>query len=70
MLFFAAILYVDDTDLLLRADHPETPDGDFFQKIQSALGTWARIALATGGDLKATKCHASIGTFSFVNGKA
>jgi hypothetical protein len=26
--------------------------------------------LASGGDLKAAKCHASIGTFIFVNGKA
>jgi hypothetical protein len=70
MLFFATILYVDDTNLLLCAGHPETPDCEFFQKIQLTLSTWARITLVTGGDPKAAKCHASIITFSFVNGKA
>ena len=30
MLFFVVILYLDDTDLLLRADNPETPEIVFF----------------------------------------
>ena len=41
MLHFSATLYVGYMDLLLRADNPETPDCEFFQKIQRALSTWA-----------------------------
>ena len=68
MLFFGVILYVDNTDLLLRADNPEIPDSEFFQKTQRALSACAQIALATGGYVKATECQASIGIpFSFVN---
>ena len=32
MLFFVVIPYLDDTDLLLRADNPETPEIVFFSE--------------------------------------
>ena len=70
VLFFAAVLYVDDTDLLLRADTPECTDEEFFGKIQRAVRDWARIVMVTGGSLKPAKCHASIGSFKYVNGVA
>ena len=70
IIFFAAILYVDDTDLLLRADSPTTPDADFFAKIQHAVTDWARVVIATGGSLKPPKCHASVASFRFIGGVA
>ena len=68
--FFAAILYVDDTDLLLCADSPTMSERAFFEKIQRSVTAWAKIVLATGGSLKASKCHASVASFKFVQGKA
>ena len=68
--FFAAILYVDDTDLLLCADSPTMSDVDFFAKIQRSVTAWAKIVVVTGGSLKASKCHASVASFKFVQGKA
>ena len=70
VLFFAAILYVDDTDLLLCADSPYMTDAAFFRKIQKSVTAWAKIVIATGGSLKAPKCHASVASFKFVQGKA
>ena len=68
--FFAAVLYVEDTDLLLRAESPTTPDEEFFAKIQTAVTDWARIVLMTGGSLKAPKCHTCIARIRFVGGVA
>ena len=70
LFFFAAILYVDDTDLLFRADGPEMSDAEFFAKIQRGLSDWAKIAMATGGSLKPSKCHVSVVSFKFVGGVA
>ena len=53
----AAIIYVDDTDLLLCAQDPDAPDEVFFQAIQKAINDWAMIVMATGGSLKPSKCH-------------
>ena len=58
--------YVDDTDLLLRADLPECLEEDFFAKIQRAVWYWARIVMVTGGSLMPVQCHASIITFKYV----
>jgi acetylornithine/succinyldiaminopimelate/putrescine aminotransferase len=52
----AAIIYVDDTDLLLRSRSRDTTLDEFFCECQSAVTDWGRIVLATGGYLKAAKC--------------
>jgi hypothetical protein len=45
----AAILYVDDTDLLHWAKHAGMSDEAFFQQVQAATTAWGNLALASGG---------------------
>lgn len=52
----AAVIYVDDTDLLIRASSRDLTIADFYDQCQSAVTDWGRIVLATGGYLKASKC--------------
>ena len=52
----AAIIYVDDTDLLLRAKSRDLTIDEFFDDCQAAVTDWGGIVLATGGYLKAAKC--------------
>jgi hypothetical protein len=68
--FFAAILYVDDTDLLVIARSPTEPLEEFYSRIQSFLWDWAKLVQASGGSLKPPKCYVSINTYKFVGGKA
>ena len=48
----AAILCVDDTDLLLRAESASTKPEDFIEYVQQALTDWAGLVMASGGSLK------------------
>ena len=66
----AAILYVDDTDLLMRARGPRTPDRKFCEEIQRAINAWAEIVIATGGSIKTKKSYVSINSYRFREGKA
>ena len=70
MFFFAAILYVDDTDLLLRAPTPTSPTVVLYKLIQRAINDWAELIMATGGSCKPKKCHVTVTAFKFVKGKA
>ena len=67
---FAAILYVDDTDLLLRVNNITDSDEEFIKLIQSAVMDWGLLVQATGGSLNKKKCYVSINSFKFVQGKA
>ena len=49
---FVAILYVDDTDLLMRAPLPTTPDTAFFDMIQKSLSDWVVLVMVTRGSIK------------------
>ena len=71
MLFFlAAIVYVDDTDLLLRIRRLSDTEKDFARQIQQALWDWGMIVMTTGGYLKQKKCYVSLSFFHFKNDKA
>jgi hypothetical protein len=65
----AAILYVDDTDLL----HTNAAGGDtvsFLSRVQSALTSWSRLLQATGGNLKPEKCYYYILSYRYDRGVA
>ncbi|KAL3788945.1 hypothetical protein HJC23_000229 [Cyclotella cryptica] len=68
LLGIAAILYVDDTDLL-HMTSPNTSEASFFQQIQEATTYWAYLLQATGGNLKPEKCYWYFLTYKFVQGK-
>ena len=64
----AAILYVDDTDLLLVSKSRMQTEMDFFHQAQHAITDWGKITLATGGYLKATKCFWYLMSWEWKNG--
>jgi hypothetical protein len=66
----AAILYVDDTDLLLWAKTSGMSDAQFLQQVQSAVTDWGMLALASGGSLRPEKCFWYFISFKFRNGHA
>jgi len=71
LFFFAAIVYVDDTDLLIHAKTPQAPRKDLFKMmIQDALNDWTNIVMASGGSNKPKKCHVSIADYKYVKGVA
>ena len=56
LLALAAILYVDDSDLLHLAKSPEISDSDFFDDAQHATLDWGGLVQAKNGSLKPSKC--------------
>ena len=52
---FAAILYVDDTDLLLKVKNITDLDEEFIKLIQKAVMDWSLLVQATGGSLSRKK---------------
>lgn len=60
----AAIIYVDDTDLLLRARCRDMTMDEFHSDCQEAVTNWGKIVLATGGYFKAAKCFWYMGAGS------
>ena len=52
---FAAILYVDDTDLLLRVKNITDMDEEFIKLIQNAVMDWGLLVQATGGFINKKK---------------
>lgn len=69
--FLAAVLYVDDTDLLLRVSTPRQmrSDKDFFTHIQNTINDWGRPFITTGGSLKPIKSYVSVNSYKFQGGK-
>jgi hypothetical protein len=65
----AAILYVDDTDLLHW--NPRRQDIlAFIRRVQAALTLWAKLLQATGGNLKPEKCYYYVLSYVFPKGIA
>jgi hypothetical protein len=56
LFLLAAIIYVDDTDLLIIAERRDMSLDDFFAQTQSSVMDWGLIVEATGGYIKAAKC--------------
>ena len=64
ILSLAAIIYVDDTDLLLRSKKHQSHE-EFFSFIQDALNFWGMLVLATGGVLKKKRAVLLLHCLSF-----
>jgi hypothetical protein len=65
----AAIIYVDDTDLLHWARTAVMMDKEFFAQVQQATIDWGKLAIASGGSLKLEKCFWYLIAFKFVHGR-
>jgi hypothetical protein len=64
----AAIMYVDDTNLLTWTRSTCMSDEDFLQQVQSAVTDWSKLVIATGGALRPKKCFWYWIAFRFKNG--
>jgi hypothetical protein len=64
----AAILYVDDTDLMHWDDTGKLTDDQFLAKVQDATMAWGKLVQATGGSLKPAKCFWYMIAWKFENG--
>jgi hypothetical protein len=67
---FAAVMYVDDTDLLHWAESPEDKDEELIESVQRDVKAWGEIVQSTGGILKAMKCSLFLLTYKWPNGRA
>ena len=65
----AAILYVDDGDLLEVA-LPGVTDDEFIEQVQQAVYDWGKLAQALGGYLKQKKCFSYFVSYKFHQGVA
>jgi hypothetical protein len=70
ILILAALLYVDDTDLLHVASAGDTNEAKFVRKVQLATYHWAKLLQATGGNLKPQKCYCYLLSYRFKQGVA
>lgn len=70
VLLVAALLYVDDTDLLHMSRDERASESDFVVAVQTATSYWAKLLQATGGNLKPEKCYWYLLSYKFVCGKA
>lgn len=66
----AAIIYVDDTDLLHWAKFYGIKDEDFVDQIQAATTDWGMLVQATGGAVKPSKSFWYLMSWKFHRGKA
>jgi hypothetical protein len=64
----AAILFVDDCDLLHMCVDPLMSDIEFLARKQRAMYFWAKLLMATGGMLRDTKCFWYFMSYKFVRG--
>ena len=65
----AALLYVDDKNLLHMSVNNTESGEAFVRRIQEATYYWAKLLQATGGDLKPSKCYWYLITYQFNGGK-
>jgi hypothetical protein len=65
----AAIIYVDDTDLLHWAKFYGLSNKSFMDDIQKGVNDWGMLVQATGGSLKQSKSFWYLFSWKFVRGK-
>ena len=68
LFFLAAIIFVDDTDLLHVGQRRDMSDQEFFCQVQRATTDWGLITQATGGYLKPSKCFWYMMSWEWVRG--
>jgi hypothetical protein len=69
LLYLAAIIYVDDTDLLHWGKFYGIEDTEFLTDVQDAINDWGKLIQATGGSIKQAKSFYYVMSWKFVQGK-
>jgi hypothetical protein len=58
LLILAAVMYVDDTNLVHWSSMPSCTPTELIAATQTATSAWGGLAIATGAAMKPEKCHA------------
>jgi hypothetical protein len=66
----AAVLYVDDTDLIHMTALVTASPSDLVQQSQILMNVWGGLAIATGASLKPEKCFAYFQIYKFPGRRA
>jgi hypothetical protein len=69
LLTLAAILYVDDTNMIHATPSVSATAQELISHTQDATNTWGGLAIATGAALKPENCFAYILNYKFINGR-
>ena len=67
LMTLAAIMYVDDMDMLLKVTNNTIEE--FFAFIQAAIDFWGLLVMVSGGSLKEMKFQVKITSFTFSEGR-
>ncbi len=70
LLTLAAILYVDNTDMIHATPSVSATAQELISHTQDATNTWGGLAITTGAALKPEKCFRYILNYKFINGRA
>ena len=65
----AAVMYVNDTDLLHWAENQNTSDEEMIKKVQEELNLWSEIMHSTGAVLNALKSSLFLLLYKWSNGR-
>jgi hypothetical protein len=66
----AAVMYVNNTDMLHWPPSPHTSSEELIEHVQQATTDWGNLTQASGGILKAGKCSAYFMDYKFICGHA
>ena len=70
LLLLAAVMYVDDTDLIHWSRIPGCSPEELIAAAQTATYAWGGLAIATGAAMKPEKCYAYFLSYWFDKGRA
>jgi hypothetical protein len=70
LLILAAIMYVDDTDLIHWSSEPNCKPEQLIAAAQTATYAWGGLAIATGAAMKPDKCYAYFLSYWYDKGRA
>ena len=56
----AAVMFVDDTDVIFASDCEEETVESFIDKVQDGISEWAKTVVTTGGEINLKKSFAKI----------
>ena len=65
----AAVIYVDDSDLIHMTNHVTVPTKELIRHAQESTNAWGGLAIATGAALKPEKCFAYFLTYKYSGGR-
>jgi hypothetical protein len=69
ILYLAAIIYMDDTDLLHWGKFYGIEDTAFLTDVQNAINDWGKLIQATGGSIKQAKSFYYVMSWKFIQGR-